>query len=58
MSIAIRFALVLIHFRTEKVLIDFMPNLYVPLIGVGCFLSKFKLEINYPQNTFSLFLPQ
>lgn len=35
-------------------LIDFMPNLYVPLLGVKSFLSNFILIINYPEKIFSL----
>lgn len=41
-------------FRTEDVLIDFMPNLSVPLLGVRSFLSKFILMINYKSQVFSL----
>lgn len=41
-------------FHTEDVLIDFMPNLNVPLLGVKSFLSKFILIINYQSRTFSL----
>jgi len=35
-------------------LIDFMPNLYVPLLGVKSFLSNFILTIDYPRQIFSL----
>ena len=41
-------------FRTDNVLIDFMPNLSVPLLGVRSFLSNFILTINYKIQTFSL----
>ena len=35
-------------------LIDFMPNLSVPLLGVRNFLSHFKLTVDYPNQKFSL----
>jgi len=41
-------------FTISDTLIDFMPNLYVPLLGVRSFLSNFILTINYPDLTFSL----
>lgn len=41
-------------FRTDDVLIDFMPNLSVPLLGVRSFLGKFILTVNYKAQTFSL----
>ena len=41
-------------YRINDTLIDFMPNLYVPLLGVKSFLSKFILTINYPEKIFSL----
>ncbi|OGP58972.1 MAG: hypothetical protein A2V67_19860 [Deltaproteobacteria bacterium RBG_13_61_14] len=41
-------------FATQNVLIDFMPNLSIPLLGVKSFLSNFILKIDYPQKTFSL----
>jgi len=41
-------------FNTENVLIDFMPNLSVPLLGVRSFLSKFILTINYKGQNFTL----
>ena len=41
-------------FVTQDVLIDFMPNLYVPLLGVRSFLSNFVLTVNYPDLSFSL----
>jgi hypothetical protein len=44
-------------FATKDVLIDFMPNLFVPLLGVRSFLSNFLLTIDYPNKTFSLRLP-
>lgn len=42
------------EFITKNILIDFMPNLHVPLLGVKSFLSNFTLTVNYPKNTFSL----
>lgn len=44
-------------FTTQEVLIDFMPNLFIPLLGVRSFLSNFVLTIDYPNKTFSLMLP-
>lgn len=41
-------------FITQNVLVDFMPNLYIPLLGVKSFLSNFVLSINYPKQIFSL----
>lgn len=41
-------------FTIQDTLIDFMPNLYVPLLGVKSFLSNFTLTINYPDLIFSL----
>lgn len=38
----------------QDTLIDFMPNLNVPLMGVKSFLSNFILTIDYPSLTFSL----
>ncbi len=43
-----------LDFVTDKVLIDFMPNLNIPLLGVKSFLSSFTLTINYPNLNFSL----
>jgi len=43
-------------FSTQDVLIDFMPNLYVPLLGVRSFLSNFVLNVDYPKKVFSLSL--
>ena len=40
-------------FNIKETLIDFMPNLHVPLLGVRSFLSNFILTINYPKG-FSL----
>ncbi len=42
------------NIRINDVLIDFMPNLYVPLLGTKNFLSRFTLTINYSKRTFSL----
>jgi predicted aspartyl protease len=44
-------------FTTQDVLIDFMPNLFIPLLGVRSFLSNFVLTIDYSNKTFSLKLP-
>lgn len=41
-------------FTVQDTLIDFMPNLVVPLLGVKSFLSNFILTIDYPNLTFSL----
>ena len=38
----------------HNVLIDFMLNLYVPLLGVKNFLNKFILEIDYPNKVLSI----
>lgn len=42
-------------FVISNVLIDFMPGLHTPLLGVKSFLSEFILTVNYPQKTFTLF---
>lgn len=42
------------NFAIQNTLIDFMPNLYVPLIGVKSFLSNFVLKIDYPKKIFYL----
>jgi predicted aspartyl protease len=42
------------EFTLQNTLIDFMPNLYVPLLGVKSFLSNFVLIINYPELNFTL----
>ena len=49
-------------FKTDSieindVLIDFMPNLHVVLLGVKSFLSNFILTVNYKNSTFSLTKP-
>ena len=41
-------------FKTEDVLIDFIPGLEMPLLGVNSFLSNFILHIDYPRQKFSL----
>jgi len=43
-----------VDFTVHDILIDFMPNLHVPLLGVKSFLSNFILTINYPDLSFSL----
>jgi predicted aspartyl protease len=40
--------------KIEKVLIDFMPNLNVVLLGVESFLSNFILTVDYSRSVFSL----
>ncbi|HLD50059.1 MAG TPA: retropepsin-like aspartic protease [bacterium] len=40
--------------KTRKILIDFLPNLQVPLLGMKNFLANFILTIDYPQSKFSL----
>ncbi|MCL5422037.1 MAG: retroviral-like aspartic protease family protein [Nitrospirae bacterium] len=45
-------------FTTQDVVIDFMPNLNIPLLGVKSFLSNFILTVDYPNKTFSLKLPE
>ena len=44
-------------FSTQDVLVDFMQNLNIPLLGVKSFLSKFILTVDYPSKVFSLLLP-
>jgi hypothetical protein len=44
-------------FSTQDVLVDFMPNLNIPLLGVRSFLSNFILTVDYPKKVFSLLLP-
>ncbi len=50
--------IVIEDFSTEDVLIDFMPNLSIPLLGVKSFLSNFVLTVDYPNKAFSLLLPE
>lgn len=38
----------------QDTLIDFMPNLHIPLLGVRSFLNNFILTIDYPNKTLSL----
>jgi predicted aspartyl protease len=45
-------------FATQEVIVDFMPNLFIPLHGVRGFLSNFVLTVDYPKRTFSLRLPE
>ena len=45
------------NFSTQDVLVDFMPNLSTPLLGVKSFLGNFILTVDYPNNKFSLLLP-
>lgn len=44
-------------FSTKDVLIDFMPNLSMPLLGAKSFLNSFILTVDYPGKTFSLRFP-
>jgi hypothetical protein len=44
-------------FSIQDVLVDFMPNLSIPLLGVKSFLSNFILTLDYPNKVFSLLLP-
>lgn len=41
-------------FSTENVIIDFMPNLHIPLLGVKSFLNNFTLKIDYPNKLLSI----
>lgn len=41
-------------FTVDQTLIDFMPNLSVPLLGMKNFLNNFVLTIDYPNLRFSL----
>ncbi|MDI6756741.1 MAG: hypothetical protein QME32_01820 [Endomicrobiia bacterium] len=50
-------SLKIFEYVSDDVVIDFMPNLNVPLLGVKSFLSKFVLRVDYPQEKFSLLLP-
>lgn len=45
------------EFSTQDVLVDFMPNLNIPLLGARSFLSNFVLTVDYPNKVFSLQLP-
>jgi predicted aspartyl protease len=45
-------------FETQEVVVDFMPNLFIPLLGVRSFLTNFVLTVDYPKRTFSLSLPE
>jgi predicted aspartyl protease len=46
--------IVVFDFSAEKIVIDFMPNLHIPLLGVKSFLNNFTLEIDYPKKYFSI----
>jgi len=43
-----------INFTAENVIVDFMPNLYIPLLGVKSFLNNFIVKIDYPNKKFSI----
>jgi predicted aspartyl protease len=49
--------IIIVGFSTQDVLVDFMPNLNIPLLGVKSFLGNFILTIDYPNKRFSLTLP-
>jgi len=40
----------------KNVLIDFMPHLHVPLIGVKSFLANSVLTIDYPEKKFTILM--
>ena len=42
------------NFSTDNALVDFMPNLHIPLLGVKSFLTNFILKIDYPNKLFSI----
>jgi hypothetical protein len=44
-------------FATQEILVDFMPKLSMPLLGVKSFLGNFILTIDYPNKAFPLQLP-
>jgi len=44
-------------YTIEETLVDFMPNLHCALLGVGTFLNKFVLTIDYPEEVFSIRKP-
>jgi predicted aspartyl protease len=43
-------------FSTGEILMDYMPNLQTPLLGVKSFLGGFVLSVDYPAQKFSLSL--
>jgi len=43
------------NYIIHDVLIDFMPNLHIPLLGVKSFLGNFTLIVNYPKKVFALY---
>jgi predicted aspartyl protease len=46
--------LTVFNFTSDNVLVDFMPNLHIPLLGVKNFLNRFVLKIDYPNKKFSI----
>lgn len=40
--------------KSRRTLIDFLPNLQVPLLGMKNFLASFVLTIDYPRAKFSI----
>lgn len=47
-------SLQIFDYKIENVLIDFLPRLPMPLLGVKSFLSNFTLVVDYPNCKFSL----
>jgi predicted aspartyl protease len=50
--------IVMSDFSTGDILIDYMPNLQTPLLGVKSFLGRFVVSIDYPSFKFTLSLAQ
>jgi clan AA aspartic protease len=46
--------LIIFDYESDNIIIDFMPNLKIPLLGVKSFLNKYKLCVDYPNQVFSL----
>lgn len=44
-------------YEIKNVLVDYVPGLAIPLLGVKDFLCLFNLHINYPQKKFSILYP-
>lgn len=45
-------------FTITNVIVDYMPGLHIPLLGVKHFLEKFELNIHYPNKVFSIRQPR
>ncbi len=41
-------------FEAGDIVVNFMPNLHVPLLGVSGFLDRFNMVLDYPRRKFSL----